>query len=904
MCTYDMSKPHQSLYDWTRSRSPNQQILRHPMKVSPVYHLLTIVLSVNISLPAQEMRDLSRAAGIQYGSPVYALHDPAHVQLFTDQMGVATIMAYWKYSTHNQEGTYTWSEMDASVALAEQMNAEMHGHPLVWGSDPHIPDWVLAKPLDQGEAIMLDHIEHVAGRHAGKIDVWDVVNEAIEDDGTYRDSYWNRSMTGEYIIKAFDKAHQADPNADLIYNDYGMETNLSKFDAIKNLLAWLQSEDVGLTGLGWQLHVYVDDVIDSNFPLASRMEEISGMGLENYITELDIRIPDHSAFQQGRQKEAYKKIMQIFLSNSTKGADFQTWGLSDKYTWWNDFDTTMTHYPLPFDMDYAKKPAYWGLLEALTEHLGSDVQPGSYRLRNVGNDLFLTQSADYEGAPVIAHALDSDWTSQKWEVTSGPDQTFRLRCQWREWYLNVGAIDPGTDAVVYGLNNDWWSMMWFLEPTGNGFFRIKNRWSNSYLGSTPTNGVHIEAQNSSNTQWWSLETLDGDCLPNYTLSSPVSTGTQLMIQTSDWIVAESSIEATSNVDLQAATHISLSEGFEAHLGSTVTLEIQSCHSGGGGSSSLANPNANAHAQGVFQFLRTYQDDPDQCLILGQNLGWSFEKYDETVQALWTQTGQWPGIIGGQMRWAPGEIDYPVLVNLYSDWQAQGGIVELSMLPDNPWTGGDSWDRSQTDIWKLTTPGQDGYDAWRTQLDFYASILQDMQDAGVTVLWRPLMEMNGDWFWYGYTGDTDPQPYIDLYRQMFDYFTSSWGLNNLIWIYSANMAYSGIPAVDHYYPGDDVVDITGLDVYQNNLVLPNSQYQTMINLGKPFAITEFGPDHNHMDGSHDYLAFINKIRSDFPETIYAHAWHDWPDHLVTWINNQNYQAALNLSCVVSRDELGP
>lgn len=245
-----------------------------------------------------------------------------------------------------------------------------------------------------------------------------------------------------------------------------------------------------------------------------------------------------------------------------------------------------------------------------------------------------------------------------------------------------------------------------------------------------------------------------------------------------------------------------------------------------------------------------------------------------------------------MRWAPTEIDYPALVNLYRSWQSAGGIVELSMLPENPWTGGDSWDRSETDIWKLTTPGQDGYAAWRTQLDFYAGILKDMQDAGITILWRPLMEMNGDWFWYGYTGNHDAQPFIDLYRDMYDYFTNTWGLNNLIWVYSANMAYSGIPNVDHYYPGSDVVDITGLDVYQNNLALPSSQYQSMINLGKPFAITEFGPDHNNMNGSHEYLAFVNKIRSDFPETIFAHAWHDWPDHLVSWINNQNIQAVLN------------
>ncbi len=77
---------------------------------------------------------------------------------------------------------------------------------------------------------------------------------------------------------------------------------------------------------------------------------------------------------------------------------------------------------------------------------------------------------------------------------------------------------------------------------------------------------------------------------------------------------------------------------------------------------------------------------------------------------------------------------------------------------------------------------------------------------------------------------------------------------------------------------------------------------MTALGKPFAITEFGPDHNNMNGSHDYLAFTNKILSDFPAAIYCLAWHDWQDHKVSWIENQNYNSALNLPCIVSREEL--
>ena len=171
-------------------------------------------------------------------------------------------------------------------------------------------------------------------------------------------------------------------------------------------------------------------------------------------------------------------------------------------------------------------------------------------------------------------------------------------------------------------------------------------------------------------------------------------------------------------------------------------------------------------------------------------------YYETVVDLETEVGEWIGVIGGQMRFTNAEIDYDALVTLYSNWQANGGICELGMLQDNLWTRNSVWDRSVTDFWQLTTPGQPGYNSWRTQLDFYADVLQDMEDAGVTILFRPLMEMNGDWFWYGYVnGQNNQQAYIDLYRDMYDYFTNVKGLDNLIWVYSANMAYTEIPNVD-------------------------------------------------------------------------------------------------------------
>jgi len=884
------------------------------MSLTHKFILLFLIVSSVFSIQpihSQEIKSLSEQIGIKFGSPLQHIYDNNYRQLYIDQTNVATIMTYWKYTTHMNENVYTWGESDAAVALAEQMGADMHGHPLVWGSDTHIPNWVFNKPYNQAEAIMLDHIETVVNRYAGKIQVWDVVNEAIEDDGTYRDSYWNRAMTGEFIIKAFQKVKELDPSILSIYNDYGMDNNRPKFDQIKNLLGWLQYENAGVAGLGWQVHVHVNEVLDNAYPLASYMQEVSDLGLKNYVTELDIRIDNNSPQELEKQKQAYKKITQIYLNNPTRGEYFQTWGLSDLYTWWNDFDPSQTHYPLPFDANMQKKSAYWGIVEAMTEYLGPPANASEYRIRNVGKNLQLSQTTEDNGANVNLQNLNLDWYSQRWNISDGPDGSSRLSCKWNNQYLQSDDTANGTSTTVHPLNQSWWSMMWFLEPVSGNTYRIKNRWSNTYLTAQSNLDVVINAFNpNSSDQLWILEDVDGDivedCPEGHTVNYAVGNGQSEIIRASDWIKANDDVMDGGNLNMKAGNEVEFTAGFDARSGAQILADIDDCDPDDPPppNSLLSNPNSNSFTNQTYTFLRTFKENPNQCLILGQNLGWSFEMYNQTVAALQNQTGQWPGIIGGQMRYTSSEINYPALVNLYASWQSNGGICELAMLPDNPWTGGSIWDRSQTNISQLTTPGAPGYDSWRAQLDFYAEVLLDMQEAGVTILFRPLMEMNGDWFWYGSnTGQNNQQAYIDLYRDIHDYYTNVKQLNNLIWVYAPSMAYQGIPNVDYYYPGEGYVDITGLSVYENGLALPTSQYQTMVNLGKPFAFTEMGPNHNNMNGSHNYEDYVNIIINNYPEAIYAHAWHDWPGHLVAWISNQNTNQAMNIPCVVGRSEIG-
>ena len=526
---------------------------------------------------------------------------------------------------------------------------------------------------------------------------------------------------------------------------------------------------------------------------------------------------------------------------------------------------------------------------------------GQVLIKSASTAGYLSQASEDLDANVYvgqSHAM----SAQVWDLTDGPDGTLYFQCQRNGQFLNAGSDASGTSVAVYSFNAGWWSMMWFLEPVSGDQYRIKNRWANLYLTRAADDDVRIYPLSTAQNQLWVLDPT-ADCVTDHAVDYPVNAGEAISIHAANQVSATGIIANQAQLEIRAGSEVLLDAGFDAQYGCEFLADIQECDSGIV-PSYLANADANDRTQRLYQYLRDFQQEPDQCLILGQNIGWSFETYQSSVTDLQQLTGEWLGIIGGQMRYSSTEIDYPALVDLYANWQAAGGICELSMLPDNPWTGGSTWDRSVTDIAQLTLPGSPGYAAWRSQLDFYAEILSDMQDAGVSILFRPLMEMNGDWFWYGYVaGQNNQQAYIDLYRDMYDYFTNVKQLNNLIWVYSANMAYTGIPDVDYYYPGADVVDVTGLDVYADGLSLPASQYQTMISLDKPFAFTEFGPHHDNMDGSLDYEAYTNEILTNYPEVIYAHAWHDWPDHAVAWISNQQVDEALAIPCIVGREEIG-
>ncbi|WP_238626264.1 endo-1,4-beta-xylanase [Aggregatilinea lenta] len=254
--------------------------------------------------------------------------------------------------------TYYFQEADFLVDFAESNGMKVRGHTLVWHNQ--LPEWLTNRTYSPSEMtwILNDHITTVMDHYKGRIWAWDVVNEAVLDDGSLRPTVFLQALGPEYIEKAFRWAHAADPDALLFYNDYGAEGLNEKSDAIYTLVKDLVERDVPIDGVGLQMHV------DIAFPpnpadVAANILRLSALGLQVQITEMDVVTSGDPADAE-RQAEIYAEMLQVCLEAPACTA-FETWGFTDRYTW----QGTQTA-PLLFDAQYQPKLAYFALRDVLS----------------------------------------------------------------------------------------------------------------------------------------------------------------------------------------------------------------------------------------------------------------------------------------------------------------------------------------------------------------------------------------------------------------------------------------------------------------------------------------------------------------------------------------------------------
>lgn len=273
-------------------------------------------------------------------------------------------------SLHPTATTYNWAPADYLINFAKLNNMRVHGHTLIWHQS--LPTWVENFVGDSAawENLAKTHIQTVVGYFKGKVVSWDVVNEAFNDDGTMRNSIWRQKLGEDYIARFFQYAHQADSACLLFYNDYGHEYSSAKRSAISNMLQNFKSRNIPVHGIGMQFHTSISQS-ESNTTAA--ITAAKNTGLLVHISELDVSINPggnqsivYTSTLGNQQAAKYKSIFKSYSTLVPAAQQFgiTQWNLTDADSW------IPAHYsrpdwPLPFDRNYNRKPAYAAMIEGV-----------------------------------------------------------------------------------------------------------------------------------------------------------------------------------------------------------------------------------------------------------------------------------------------------------------------------------------------------------------------------------------------------------------------------------------------------------------------------------------------------------------------------------------------------------
>ena len=283
-------------------------------------------------------------------------------------------------------GQYDFVQADALVRFARDHQQRVVGHTLCWHQQS--PDWFFESQADSRSARerLREHITTVVGRYRGQMRGWDVVNEAVADQGEYlRDTPWLRALGEDYLLSAFQYAAEADPAAELYYNDYNLERPDKRERALR-LLRTLLDRGARVDGVGIQGHWLLDQVPFEG--IERSIEAYAALGLKVMFTELDLDVidrPDCSAdlavqreytltddiYRAGcptevleRQASQFAELFRLFAGQKAV-TRVTFWGLNDGRSWLNNWPGKRTNHPLLFDRECRPKPAFWRVVELI-----------------------------------------------------------------------------------------------------------------------------------------------------------------------------------------------------------------------------------------------------------------------------------------------------------------------------------------------------------------------------------------------------------------------------------------------------------------------------------------------------------------------------------------------------------
>ena len=395
-------------------------------------------------------------------------------------------------TTEPSNGSYNFGPADNYVSWAQSHGLRVRGHNLVWHSQ--LPGWVTGLPLNQVQSAMESHITTEVTHFKGKVYSWDVVNEPFNDDGSLRSDVFYQAMGQGYIADALRTAHAADPNAKLYLNDYNIEGENAKSNAMYNLVSSLKSQGVPIDGVGLESHFIVGQVPSS---MLANMQRFAALGVDVAVTELDdrIQLPASSANLQ-QQASDYAAVVKDCLAVS-RCVGVSQWGVGDADSWvpgtfsgWGA--ATM------YDSNYQPKPAYTSTLNALN---GSSNSGGGSEIHAVGAGRCL----DVPGASTTGGTqLDI------WDCNGGSNQLFTDTSSHQLTVYNGSmcldasgqGTSPGTKVIIWSCNGQS-NQQWNVNSNGT-ITGVQSGLCLDVTGASTANGALVElwtCNGQSNQQW-------------------------------------------------------------------------------------------------------------------------------------------------------------------------------------------------------------------------------------------------------------------------------------------------------------------------------------------------------------------------------------------------------------------
>ena len=303
-----------------------------------------------------------------------SLNNPAEAALILKQFNSITPENAMKMGAiHPEQNRYNWRGADEIVNFAQDHHLRVRGHNLCWHENT--PKWLFydkdGKLVSKDTLLqrLKDHIYTVVKRYKGKVYAWDVVNEAVSDksDEFLRNSLWYQICGEDFIFKAFQYAHEADPNAVLFYNDYNTEQP-AKREKVYQLLKKLIDAHIPVGAVGLQAHWSINNPTEKE--LTETIERFSSLGIKIQITELDMSVyPSQKSLKDStgytaaiaeKQSQQYAMVFKVFRKYKDVITGVTFWNISDRSSWLNNFPVKgRKNYPLLFDRNLQPKPAYW-----------------------------------------------------------------------------------------------------------------------------------------------------------------------------------------------------------------------------------------------------------------------------------------------------------------------------------------------------------------------------------------------------------------------------------------------------------------------------------------------------------------------------------------------------------------